>query len=130
MVVGALPLFGFTIAAILSFPPVLAYMLAYANFRKRVGGVYFSIITLALSAIMAIMIIGQQGVTGGINGITDFRTLLGISLDTEGSRTMYIMTVVLLLMCAGVGGFILQEPARQSIGRDPRQGGSRTLLGI
>jgi len=71
--------FAFTLAAIIVIPAVLAFVLAYANFRKRVGGVYFSIITLALSAIMAIVIIGQQGVTGGVNGITDFKKVFAPS---------------------------------------------------
>src|SRR6476620_4511034 len=82
----------FTIPAILLLPPLLAFILAYANFRKRVGGVYFSIITLALSAILSIVIIGQQGVTGGVNGINDFRTFMGINLDTDqAKRTMYFI---------------------------------------
>jgi urea transport system permease protein len=102
--------FAFTLAAIIVIPAVLAFILAYANFRKRVGGVYFSIITLALSAIMAIMIIGQQGVTGGINGITDFKTVLGFSLEAEGIRTkLYLMTVVLLLIAVVVSGFIVRS---------------------
>jgi len=89
---------------------LLAFILAYANFRKRVGGVYFSIITLALSAILSIVIIGQQGVTGGVNGINDFRTFLGINLDTDqAKRTMYFITCVLLLLCVGAGGFILRS---------------------
>ena len=100
----------FTIPAILILPPLLAFVLAYANFRKRVGGVYFSIITLALSAIMSIVIIGQQGVTGGVNGINDFRTFMGINLDTDqAKRTMYFITCVLLLLCVAVGGFILRS---------------------
>jgi urea transport system permease protein len=102
--------FAFTLAAIFVIPAVLAFILAYANFRKRVGGVYFSIITLALSAIMAIMIVGQQGVTGGINGITDFKTVLGFSLEAEGIRTkLYLMTVVLLLIALVVSGFIVRS---------------------
>jgi len=40
-------------------------------------GVYFAIITQALAAVMTILIVGRQGYTGGINGITDLRTLLG-----------------------------------------------------
>ncbi len=40
------------------------------------------------------MIIGQQGVTGGVNGINDFRTFLGINLDTDQAKlTMYYITV-------------------------------------
>jgi len=100
----------FTIPAILLLPPVLAFVLAYANFRKRVGGVYFSIITLSLSAIMSIVIIGQQGVTGGVNGINDFRTFMGINLDTdEAKRGMYFITCGLLLLCVAAGSFILRS---------------------
>jgi urea transport system permease protein len=100
----------FTLPAILLLPPLLAFGLAYAAFRKRVGGVYFSIVTLALSAIMAIVIIGQQGVTGGVNGINDFRTFLGINLDTDQAKlTMYYITCVLLLLCVAAGMFILRS---------------------
>lgn len=101
---------GFTIAAIFVLPALIAFVLAYANFRKRVGGVYFSIITLSLSAIMAIVIIGQQGVTGGVNGITDFKSVLGISLEAEGIRTkLYYLTSVLLLVAVLVGMFIVRS---------------------
>jgi len=101
---------GFTLAAIVLLPAIVAFVLGYANFRKRVGGVYFSIITLALSAIMSIVIIGQQGVTGGVNGINDFRTFLGVDLDTdEVKRNMYLITCVLLLLCVLVGRFILRS---------------------
>jgi urea transport system permease protein len=100
--------FWFTLPAIIVLPALVAFALAYANFRKRVGGVYFSIITLAFSAIMAIVIIGQQGVTGGVNGITDFKTFLGISLEADGIRTkMYLATAVLLLVALVVGRFII-----------------------
>jgi urea transport system permease protein len=100
----------FTIPAILILAPVVAFVLAYANFRKRVGGVYFSIVTLALSAIMAIVIIGQQGYTGGVNGITDFKTFLGIDLDNDRAKvTLYMITAALLLVCVAVGAFILRS---------------------
>jgi urea transport system permease protein len=100
----------FTIPAILLLPPLLAFGFGYAIFRKRVGGVYFSIITLSLSAIMSIVIIGQQGVTGGVNGINDFRTFMGIDLNTdEAKRAMYFITCALLLMCVVAGSFILKS---------------------
>jgi urea transport system permease protein len=91
---------GFALAMVVVLPAMVAFALAYANFRKRVGGVYFSIVTLALAAIMAIVIIGQQGTTGGINGITDFRTFAGLPLDGDGPRrALYFITVALLLAC-------------------------------
>jgi urea transport system permease protein len=100
----------FTIPAILILPPLLAFVLAYAAFRKRVGGVYFSIVTLSLSAILSIMIIGQQGVTGGVNGINDFRTFMKINLDTDQAKmTMYYVTSGLLLLCVLAGMFILKS---------------------
>ena len=100
--------FWFTLPAMIILPAFIAFVLAYLNFRKRVGGVYFSIITLSLSAMMAIVIIGQQGVTGGINGITDFKTFFGISFEAQGVRTgLYFATVVLLLIALVVGRFIV-----------------------
>lgn len=101
---------SFMILAILIGPPLVAFILGYVNFRKRVGGVYFSIVTLALSAIMAIVIIGQQGYTGGINGITDFKTFLGMDLDNDRAKfVMYFITAGLLLLAVAVGAFILRS---------------------
>ncbi len=99
---------GFTLAAIVVVPPLFAFLLAYANFRKRVGGVYFSIITLALAAIASIVIIGQQGYTGGVNGITDFKTFLGIDiLSGSVKRVLYFVTVGALFAAVFAGRFVL-----------------------
>ena len=88
----------FTIVAILVIPALFAFLLAYANFRKRVGGVYFSIITLALAAMASIVIIGQQGYTGGVNGITDFKTFLGVDILSDRiKRVLYFITVVTMV---------------------------------
>ena len=99
-----------TIPGILILPPLLAFVLGYVNFRNRVGGVYFTIVTLSLSAIMAIVIIGQQGLTGGINGITDFKTFLGLDLDNDTAKyVMYYVTSVLLLIAVLIGRYILKS---------------------
>ncbi|MBX2848983.1 MAG: urea ABC transporter permease subunit UrtC, partial [Acidiferrobacterales bacterium] len=60
----------FTICAILLVPSLFAYIIGVAMFKRRVGGVYFAIITQAIASILTILIIGQQGYTGGVNGIT------------------------------------------------------------
>ena len=102
--------FWFTLPALLILPALIAFVLAYLNFRKRVGGVYFSIITLAFAAIMSIVIIGQQGVTGGVNGITDFKTFFGISFEAQGVRTgLYFVTVAFLLVALVVGRYIVSS---------------------
>ena len=91
---------AFSILMILVVPAGCAFLLGWAMFRNRVGGVYFSIVTMALVSILSILIIGQQGYTGGINGITNFSTLGGWSLDTpQAKMTLYYMNAGLLL-CA------------------------------
>ena len=96
------------LVAVVVLPALVAFVLGYANFRKRVGGVYFSIVTLALAAIMAIVIVGQQGYTGGINGITDFKTFKGISLDEPRVKlALYFITVALLALALIVARFVV-----------------------
>ncbi|MCR8721632.1 urea ABC transporter permease subunit UrtC, partial [Pseudomonas syringae] len=100
----------FTLAAILILPALLAFLFSYAYFKKRVGGVYFSIITLSLASIMSIMIIGQQGYTGGVNGLTDFKTVFGLSLQTQQTPwILYLITTLLLLASVAMCGFILRS---------------------
>jgi len=77
---------GWTILGIVVLPAAGAYLFSYAIFRKRVSGVYFSIVTLALALTLTVVVIGQQGDTGGANGITDFRTLLGWDITSDASK--------------------------------------------
>jgi urea transport system permease protein len=87
-----------TLVAIVLVPGLLATLIALAMFKRRVGGVYFAIITQAIAAILSILIIGQQGYTGGVNGITDLKTLLGWDIRTDAARlTLYYVNALLLL---------------------------------
>lgn len=86
-----------TIIAIFVVPAVLAFIIGAAMFKRRVGGVYFAIITQAIAAIATILIIGQQGYTGGINGMTDLRTLLGWDIRTDSAKfILYFFEVFVL----------------------------------
>jgi len=94
--ITALPLFWkpfksliFTLLAIPLVPGVLALLVGAAMFKRRVGGVYFAIITQTVAAILSILIVGQQGFTGGVNGITDLRTLHG--WDFRGDHAKQIL---------------------------------------
>jgi len=101
---------GFTIAAIMVVPAVLAYVLGVAMFKRRVGGVYFAIITQAIASILTILIIGQQGYTGGINGITDLRTLLGWDIRTDSAKyILYYLNAGLLFLCIYVSSLVLKS---------------------
>lgn len=97
-----------TIAAILVVPIVVAFPFAYAIFKKRVSGVYFAIVTLSLALTLTVMIIGQQGETGGANGITDFKSLLGFDIIGDVSkRTIYLVEVGLLLLVMAAAAWLL-----------------------
>jgi urea transport system permease protein len=99
--------FGFTIAAIILLPCIFGYIIGVAMFKRRVGGVYFAIITQALAAILTILIIGQQGYTGGVNGMTDLRTLHGFDIRTDSAKYFfYFLCVTLLFACLFVAQFI------------------------
>jgi urea transport system permease protein len=97
-----------TVLAILVVPPLLAFAVSYPPFRRRVGNVYFSIITLALASVASIVIIGQQGYTGGVNGITDFRTFTGIDLEApRATWTLYYVTLALLVATVWFGRTVI-----------------------
>tara|TARA_R100000005_G_scaffold96397_1_gene82946 strand:+ start:2175 stop:3317 length:1143 start_codon:yes stop_codon:yes gene_type:complete len=97
----------FSLIAVVLVPVVFAFIIGVAMFRRRVGGVYFAIITQAIAAIMTILIIGQQGYTGGVNGITDLRTLLGWDIRTDEAKViLYFVNGVLLFVCLFVAQFI------------------------
>jgi urea transport system permease protein len=98
----------FGLFAVIAVPTVVAFILGAALFKRRVGGVYFAIITQALAAVMTILIVGQQGYTGGINGITDLRTLLGWDIRTDHAKyILYFICCVLLLGTMFVARFVL-----------------------
>ena len=102
--------FGFTLFAIVAVPAVFAWVIGYAMFKRRVGGVYFAIITQAIATIMTILIVGQQGYTGGINGITDLRTLMGWDIRTDSAQyILYFACCAALVLCLLISAFVLNS---------------------
>jgi urea transport system permease protein len=88
----------FSLLAVVVVPSIIAYFIGLAMFKRRVGGVYFAIITQALALILSLGIDGNQGLTGGRNGITDLRTLLGWDIRTQSAQyILYFVTCGLLL---------------------------------
>lgn len=99
--------FPVAIIAVLVVPTFFAFIIGVAMFKRRVGGVYFAIITQAIAAILTILIIGQQGLTGGVNGITDLRTMLGWDIRDDSSKyILYYVNIILLVICILIGKFI------------------------
>src|SRR5579863_3631926 len=97
----------FAIVAVLVIPAIFALIVGAAMFKRRVGGVYFAIITQAIAAILTILIVGQQGYTGGINGMTDLRTLLGWDIRPDHAKVvLYFFEVSCLFVCIFIAQFI------------------------
>lgn len=98
-----------TVVMILTVPAAIAFVVGIALFKRRVGGVYFAIITQALASVLSILIIGNAGYIGGFNGITDLRTLNGWDIRTDDAKMFfYFLTVVLLLAALLLSQFILK----------------------
>ncbi|SJZ95123.1 urea transport system permease protein [Enhydrobacter aerosaccus] len=104
----------FTIVAIFAVPAIFAFIVGAALFKRQVGGVYFAIITQAIAAILTILIVGQQGYTGGINGITDLRTLKGWDIRTDQAKfILYFVEVAFLFATVVAAQFV----RRSKLGR-------------
>ena len=112
--ITALPIFWvpfksltFTLIAVIVVPTLLAFIIGTAMFKRRVGGVYFAIITQAIASVLTILIVGRQGYTGGINGITDLRTLLGWDIRTDHAKyVLYFVCCILLLASMLIARFV------------------------
>ena len=85
---------------ILLLPAAVAGVLGLAIFRRRVKGAYFAILSQALAAAFAILLIGQQTTTGGTNGLNGFRGFFGYNLYDPLNKQLlfFIAATVLLIM--------------------------------
>jgi urea transport system permease protein len=87
-----------TLLLIVLVPGVVAFVFGYFAFRSRIKGVYFSIITQALTFAALLLFFRNETGFGGNNGFTDFKRILGIPLATPSMRmTLFIITGLTLL---------------------------------
>lgn len=92
--------FPFSALAVLVIPGVLAGVLGFLVFRNRIRGVYFSILTQAMTIIFFNFFNGQQKLINGTNGLTDYKTLFGIDVNTPQSQYGFYVCTVLALVAA------------------------------
>ena len=84
-------------------PGVISWVFGYFAFRSRIKGVYFSIITQALTYASMLLFFRNETGFGGNNGFTDFKRILGYSISAPSTRvTLFLITFLVLL-----GSFIL-----------------------
>ncbi len=93
-----------TLLLIVLVPGVVAFVFGYFAFRSRIKGVYFSIITQALTFAAMLLFFRNETGFGGNNGFTDFKRILGITIATPGMRMALFITTALVLL-----GFFLMS---------------------
>ncbi len=90
---------AFALLAAMVVPTAVGAGLAWLMFRRRVGGVYFAIITQALVLAATTFIVSQQPYTDGFNGLTNFTTAFGFSLLDQSTQTgLYFVIVITLVV--------------------------------
>jgi urea transport system permease protein len=91
-------------------PGLLALIFGFFAFRSRIKGVYFSIMTQALTFAGMLLFFRNETGFGGNNGFTNFRSILGFSISSQGTRaTLFLATVVLLVGSLFVGWRLAQS---------------------
>jgi len=95
-------------------PMAVAAALGLLVFGRRVRGAYFAILTQALAAAFVILLIGQQGLTGGTNGLTNVNSLFGFDLnDPVNRKTLYFGVAGLL----GASFLLVRQLVHSRFGR-------------
>ena len=106
--------FAWALALIVLVPGLLALVFGFFAFRSKIKGVYFSIMTQALTYAGMLLFFRNETGFGGNNGFTGFTTLLGMPITATSTRIgLFIATVLLLVASLGIG-FAL---ARSKFGR-------------
>jgi urea transport system permease protein len=89
----------FALGAVLWVPGLVALIFGYLAFRSRIRGVYFSILTQALTYAACLLFFRNELTFGGNNGFTDFKTLFGAQLNNPATqRALYIASAVALVL--------------------------------
>lgn len=101
----------FSLLMVLVLPALAAGLVGWLMFRRRITGVYVSIITQALVLAFVTWLNGSQGLTSGTNGITDFQTFLGVNLRGDSfPRGLYWVTLLILGLALAGTAAILRTP--------------------
>jgi urea transport system permease protein len=99
--------FWYVMIFVLLVPGLLAFVFGYFAFRSRIKGVYFSIITQAMTYAFMLLFFRNETGFGGNNGFTDFKRLLGIPIATGQMRmALFVITgcmlIFMLLICRAI----------------------------
>ena len=104
----------FAVAMVVVLPVTVAVLLGLLVFRQRVRGAYFAVLSQALAAAFVILLVGQQGLTGGTNGLTNFQLFFGLDLYDDADRRILYFAIVVVL---GLSYLAVRHLARSRYGQ-------------
>lgn len=99
--------FWFAMLMALLVPGLLAFVFGWLAFRSRVSGVYFSIITQALTYALLLAFFRNEMGFGGNNGLTDFKDILGFRLQDDSTRVALFSITAVILIAAYILSYTL-----------------------
>ncbi|NHN30423.1 urea ABC transporter permease subunit UrtC [Paenibacillus agricola] len=89
---------GVAILLAIIVPVAVAFVLGYLTFRNRIKGAFFAILSQALVIITVTLFVGQQGYTGGTNGLTNFDTFLGMKVGEQSTKLIFYYVTAFALI--------------------------------
>ncbi|OWW21527.1 urea ABC transporter permease subunit UrtC [Noviherbaspirillum denitrificans] len=90
--------FWYAMLLVVLVPGALAFVFGYFAFRSRIKGVYFSIITQAMTFAFMLLFFRNNTGFGGNNGFTDFKRILGFTITEPGTKAaLYLLTLAALV---------------------------------
>ena len=99
-----------TLMLVVLAPGLLALVFGYFAFRSRIKGVYFSIITQAMTFAFMLLFFRNETGFGGNNGFTDFKRILGTPIATPNMRMLlFVLTGACLLGCYLAARWLVQS---------------------
>ncbi len=102
--------FWYAMLLVVLVPGVLAFVFGYFAFRSRIKGVYFSIITQALTFAFMLLFFRNNTGFGGNNGFTDFKWILGFRItDPSTKAALFIITGITLIIALLVCRYIVKS---------------------
>ena len=95
---------------IILIPALFAFIFGYFAFRSRIKGVYFAIITQAMTFALMLLFFRNNTGFGGNNGLTDFKRIIGYSPQEPSTKmALYIITTLILFLSYILSRYIVQS---------------------
>jgi len=103
-------MFWFAMIMVLVVPGLLAFVFGWFAFRSRVNGVYLSIITQAMTYALLLAFFRNDMGFGGNNGLTDFKEIIGLNVQADGTRAvLFALSAIMLSLCLVISSAIVRS---------------------